>query len=192
VPMISIHCGPVGRHRAEGVIAIAMRGKQVGDIAESESPWMRISCANSPHCAGFSFGLATPTFRTHALLLWPTFSTRNMWTNTGSPRWPVASQSRRNKLLIVRKAAQSEISDFENPKERVRAAGNTITGRQKSWRRFMPATTRSGESRKSAAKGVNPDRLIERGASLPELTNHLVDGVVFTPGIRRDDHRDDK
>jgi hypothetical protein len=32
------------------------------------------------------------------------------------------------------------------------------------------------------AKGVNPDRL-SHGAVAAELTNHLVDGIVLTPGV---------
>ena len=46
-----------------------------------------------------------------------------------------------------------------------------------------PVTTRSGKiTAKLIGKGVNPDRLSHEAVAA-ELTNHLIDGVVLTPGI---------
>jgi intracellular sulfur oxidation DsrE/DsrF family protein len=85
--------------------------------------------------------------------------------------------------FIVQRAAPSELSDFENPKSVFGPAGNTIPALQSRGVVFMACHNAIWEmTGKLLAKGVNPDRL-SREAMAAELTNHLVDGVVLTPGI---------
>jgi intracellular sulfur oxidation DsrE/DsrF family protein len=85
--------------------------------------------------------------------------------------------------VIVRKAAPSALSDFQDPTSAFGPAGNTIPALQSRGVVFMACHNAIWEiTAKLLAKGINPDGLSHE-AMAAELTNHLVDGVVLTPGI---------
>ena len=85
--------------------------------------------------------------------------------------------------LIVRKAAPSELSDFQDPRSTFGPAGDTIPALRSRGVVFMACHNAIWEiTAKLLAKDVNPDRLSHE-AIAAELTNHLIDGVVLTPGI---------
>jgi intracellular sulfur oxidation DsrE/DsrF family protein len=85
--------------------------------------------------------------------------------------------------LILAKAAPSEPSDFEDPKSMFGPAGNTIPALQSRGVVFMACHNAIWElTGKLRARGVNPDGLSHE-AMAAELTNHLIPGVVLTPGI---------
>ena len=140
---------------------IAYRGgrKQVWDNSDLESPWLNLM-RNSVNAQVFSFGhhdfLAVSA--THGTAL-------------------------QDDTLVVRKAAPAEFSDFQDPGSIFGPAGDTIPALQSRGVVFMACHNAIWEmTGKLLAKGVNPDRLSHE-AIAAELTNHLIDGVVLTPGI---------
>src|SRR5260370_40301755 len=89
----------------------------------------------------------------------------------------------KTKMLSVRKAGLWELAEFDNPKRVYGPAGNTIPALQSRGVVFMACHNAIWDvTGKLLAKGVNPDRLSHE-ATAAELTNHLIDGVVLTPGI---------
>ena len=84
---------------------------------------------------------------------------------------------------MVRKAAPSEFSDFENPNSEFGPAGNTIPALQSRGVVFMACHNAIWEhTAKLVEKGINRDKQSHE-AIAAELTNHLIEGVVLTPGM---------
>jgi intracellular sulfur oxidation DsrE/DsrF family protein len=85
--------------------------------------------------------------------------------------------------LIVPKHASDASGNAEDPKSPFGSAGNTIPALQERGVVFMACHNAIWElAEKLRAKDVNPDGLSNE-ALAAELTNHLVDGVLLTPGI---------
>jgi intracellular sulfur oxidation DsrE/DsrF family protein len=85
--------------------------------------------------------------------------------------------------LLVRKHAWADADKPEDPKSVFGAAGNTIPALQDRGVVFMACHNAIWElAEKLLAKGENPDGLSHE-AMAAELTNHLVEGVILTPGI---------
>jgi hypothetical protein len=154
--------------------------KQVWDNTDIAGPWID-SMRNSLNAQAFSFGhrdflTVSATHGTAHLALFD----QNMWDKY---RLAEMAGDFKTNTLIVQKVALSELSDFENPKSIFGPAGNTIPALQSRGAVFMACHNAIWEvTGKLLAKGVNPDRLSHE-AIAAELTNHLVEGVVLTPGI---------
>jgi hypothetical protein len=163
------------------VIAYRDTYKQVWDNTGIGSPWMN-SMRNSLNSQVFSFGhrdflIVSATHGSAHLALFD----QDMWDKYKLAE--MAGGDFKTNTLAVRKAAPSELSDFENPKSVFGPAGNTIPALQSRGVVFMACHNAIWEGAgKLLAKGVNPDRLSQE-AMAAELTNHLIDGVVLTPGI---------
>jgi hypothetical protein len=162
---------------------IAYRGtrKQVWDNTDIGSPWMNLM-RNSANAQVFSFGhrdfLAVSA--THGSAHLALFD-QDMWDKYRLAE--LAGGDFKTNRLIVPKAVPSEPSGFENPKSMFGLAGNTIPALQSRGVVFMACHNAIWEiTGKLLANGVNPDRLSHE-AIAAEFTNHLVDGVVLTPGI---------
>jgi hypothetical protein len=85
--------------------------------------------------------------------------------------------------LVVTKDAPGDDAAHEDPKSLFGAPGNTIPTLQERGVVFMACHNAIWEQTGALMeKGVNPDRLTHEGMAA-ELTNHLVEGVVLTPGI---------
>jgi intracellular sulfur oxidation DsrE/DsrF family protein len=85
--------------------------------------------------------------------------------------------------LIERKHTSSDSRNPEDPHSLFGTAGNSVPALQERGVVFMACHNAIWEvSEKILAKNINPDSLSHE-AMAAELTNHLVDGVVLTPGI---------
>jgi len=86
----------------------------------------------------------------------------------------------RNTLAV---AGHAEGADVQDPKGIYGPAGDTIPALQSRGVVFMACHNAIwGMAGALIGKGVNPDGLAQ-GALAAELTNHLVKGVILTPGI---------
>ena len=162
---------------------IAYRGdrKQVWDNTDLESPWLNLM-RNSVNAQVFSFGHSDflAVSATHSSAHLALFD-QDMWSKYRFAE--IAGGDFKTNTLIVRKAAPAELSDFQDPRSIFGPAGNTIPALQSRGVVFMACHNAIWEiTGKLLAKGVNPDRLSHE-AIAAELTNHLIDGVVLTPGI---------
>jgi hypothetical protein len=85
--------------------------------------------------------------------------------------------------LIVPKAATAVFAADETPRSVFGPAGNTIPALQERGAVFLACHNAIWEvTAKLVEAGKNPDHK-SHGEIAAELTNHLVDGVVLTPGI---------
>jgi intracellular sulfur oxidation DsrE/DsrF family protein len=162
------------------VIAYRDAHKQVWDNTDIGSPWMNLM-RNSLNAQVFSFGHRDflTVSATHGSAHLALFD-QDMWDKYRL--FEMAGGDFKTNTLIVRKAAP-ELSDFENPKSVFGPAGNTIPALQSRGVVFMACHNAIWEvTGKLLAKGVNPDQLPHEAVAA-ELTNHLIDGVVLTPGI---------
>jgi hypothetical protein len=163
------------------VIACRGTGKQVWDNTDIGSPWLNLM-RNSVNTQVFSFGhrdflAVSATHGTAHLALFR----QPMWDKYKFA--DMAGGGFKTNTLIILKAAPSNVSDFEDPQSSFGPAGNTIPELQSRGVVFMACHNAIWEiAGNLLAKGVNPDRL-SHGAMAAELTNHLVDGIVLTPGI---------
>jgi intracellular sulfur oxidation DsrE/DsrF family protein len=181
VPMILNHPDQWDAAALKEVIAYLGTSKQVWDNMDIGSHWMDLM-RNSLNAQVFSFGhcdflAVSATHGSAGLALFD----QEMWDKYKLAE--MAGGDFKTNTLIVRKAAPSEFSDFENPKSVFGPAGNTIPALQSRGVVFMACHNAIWEvTGKLLAKGVNPDRLSHEAAAA-ELTNHLIDDVVLTPGI---------
>jgi hypothetical protein len=181
VPMILDHPDLWDDTALKEVIAYRDTHKQVWDNTDIASPWMNLM-RNSLNAQVFSFGHRDflSVSATHGSAHLALFD-QDMWDKYRLAE--MAGGDFKTNTLVVRKAAPSELSEFENPNSVFGAAGNTIPALQSRGAVFMACHNAIWEvTGKLLAKGVNPDRLSHE-AIAAELTNHLVDGVVLTPGI---------
>jgi hypothetical protein len=85
--------------------------------------------------------------------------------------------------LIEAKHVPTDTTAHEDPKSVFGPAGNTILALQQRGVVFLACHNAIWEhSAKLQEKGINPDRLSHE-AIAAELTNHLIEGVVLTPGM---------
>ena len=94
----------------------------------------------------------------------------------------LAGASFRTNTLAVAREGSLDPSAHEDPQGLFGPAGNTIPTLQKRGVVFMACHNAIWElAGKLQANGVNPDS-VSHEALAAELTNHLIDGVVLTPG----------
>ncbi len=181
VPMILNHPDLWDDTALKQVIAYRDTRKQVWDNTDIASPWMNLM-RNSLNAQVFSFGHRDflSVSATHGSAHLALFD-QDMWDKYKLAE--LAGGDFKTNTLIVRKPAPSELSDLENPKSVFGPAGNTIPVLQSRGVVFMACHNAIWEvTGKLLAKGVNPDRLSHE-AIAAELTNHLIDSIVLTPGI---------
>jgi len=180
-PMILDHSDLWDDAALREVIAYRGARKQVWDNTDLASPWLNL-IRNSVNAQVFSFGhhdflAASATHGSAHLALFD----QEMWDKYRLAE--MAGGDFKTNTLIVRKAAPSELSDFQDPRSTFGPAGDTIPALQSRGVVFMACHNAIWETTgKLLEKGVNPDRLSHE-AIAAELTNHLIDGVVLTPGI---------
>jgi intracellular sulfur oxidation DsrE/DsrF family protein len=181
VPMILDHSDLWDAAALKEVIAYRGTRKQVWDNTDIGSPWLNLM-RNSINAQTFSFGhrdfLAVSATHGSAHLalfdqdIWDKYKLAEM-----------AGGDFKTNTLIVQKPAPSQLSDFEDPKSVFGLVGDTIPALQSRGVVFLACHNAIWEmTGKLLASGVNPDRLSHE-ALAAELTNHLIDGVVLTPGI---------
>jgi intracellular sulfur oxidation DsrE/DsrF family protein len=95
----------------------------------------------------------------------------------------MAGRDFKTNTLIEAKDAPTETAAHEEPKSVFGPAGNTIPALQQRGVVFLACHNAVWEqTAKLLEKGINPDRRSHE-AIAAELTNHLIEGVVLTPGI---------
>ena len=161
---------------------IAYRGlyKQAWDNTEIASPWMNLM-RNSINAQVFSFKhpdflAVSVTHGTAHLALYD----QAMWDKYQLAT--LAGSGFKSNTLIVAKDGSLDTAAHQDPKGLYGPAGNTIPTLQRRGVVFMACHNAIWEQAgKLQATGVNPDKLSHE-AMVAEMTNHLVNGVVLTPG----------
>lgn len=162
---------------------IAYRGthKQVWDNTNLAGPWLN-SMRNSINAQVFSFGhkdflAVSATHGTAHLALFD----HVMW-----EKYELATltgDSFKTNTLTVPKPAPSAFARSEDPDSVFGPVGDTIPALQERGVVFLACHNAIWEvTAKLIASGKNPDHAAHEAVAA-ELTNHLVDGVVLTPGI---------
>ncbi|MEA2833856.1 MAG: hypothetical protein QOG66_2058 [Methylobacteriaceae bacterium] len=162
---------------------IAYRGayKQVWDNTAIEGPWLNLM-RNSINAQMFSF--RHPDFlaisATHGTAHLALFD-QAMWEKYQFAN--LAGGKFKTNTLILDKPASSLAADYEDPSSVFGPAGDTIPALQSRGVVFLACHNAIWElSAKLLQIGANPDHLSQE-AIAAELTNHLIDGVVLTPGM---------
>jgi hypothetical protein len=162
---------------------IAYRGvpKQVWDSTVIGSPWLNLM-RNSVNAQVFSF--KHPDFlavsATHGTAHLALFD-QQTWDKYQFAK--LAGAGFKTNTLIVPKHVSSDPADFEDPKSVFGVAGDTIPALQRRGVVFLACHNAIWEiTAKLLDLGVNPDHKSHE-AIAAELTNHLIDGIVLTPGI---------
>jgi intracellular sulfur oxidation DsrE/DsrF family protein len=162
---------------------IAYRGarRQVWDNTNIAGPWLNLM-RNSVNAQMFSFGhkdflAVSATHGTAHLALLD----QPMW-----DKYELAALARpkfETNTLAAPKPAPTDFSQNEDPKSVFGAAGDTIPALQERGVVFLACHNAIWEvTAKLIASGKNPDH-VSHEVVAAELTNHLIDGVVLTPGI---------
>jgi hypothetical protein len=162
---------------------IAYRGayKQVWDNTAIEGPWLNLM-RNSINAQMFSF--RHPDFlaisATHGTAHLALFD-QAMWEKYQLAN--LAGGKFQTNTLILDKPASSLPADYEDPSSVFGPAGDTIPALQSRGVVFLACHNAIWElSAKLLQIGANPDHLSQEVIAA-ELTNHLIDGAVLTPGM---------
>jgi hypothetical protein len=163
---------------------IAYRGapKQVWDNTGIASPWLN-TMRNSLNTQVWSFG--RPDF----LVLSATHGTAQL-ALFGPAMWEkyqlaklTGGKFQSNTLVSEQKGAAADPKDYENPEGVFSPDDNSILALQQRGVVFLACHNAIWEWAETLiSTGVNPDEL-SHDAIAAELTNHLIAGVVLTPGI---------
>jgi intracellular sulfur oxidation DsrE/DsrF family protein len=162
---------------------IAYRGswKQIWDNTEIGSPWLNLM-RNSLNTQVFSFRHrdfleVSATHGSAQLALYD----QAMWDKYQLAT--VAGPHFKTNTLIEAKEVSTNTRVHEDPNSVFGPAGDTIPALQQRGVVFMACHNAIWEhTAKLLQKGINPDGLSHE-AIAAELTNHLIEGVVLTPGM---------
>ena len=162
---------------------IAYRGarKQVWDNTDIGGPWLNLM-RNSMNAQIFSFGhpdflAVSATHGTAHLALLD----QAMWEKYEFVS--LAGAKFQRNTLIVPKLVPTAFEDYENADSAFGSAGDTIPGLQQRGVVFLGCHNAIWElAANLIARHINPDHASHEVVAA-ELTNHLIDGVVLTPGI---------
>jgi hypothetical protein len=163
---------------------IAYRGapKQVWDNTGIASPWLN-DMRNALNTQVWSF--KNPDFlvvsATHGTAHLALFG-RAMWGKYQLAKL-TGGKFQSNTLVAAQKGAAADPKDYENPEGAFSPHDNSIPALQERGVVFLACHNAIWEFAETLiATGVNPDEL-SHDALAADLTNHLIAGVVLTPGI---------
>jgi intracellular sulfur oxidation DsrE/DsrF family protein len=163
------------------VIAFQGNRKQIWDNTQIAGPWLNLM-RNALNAQIFAFNhtdflAVSATHGTAHLALFDQL----IW-----DKYEVAAFTDvrfRTNTLIAPNTAPSSLSENENPASIFGNAGNTITALQERGVVFLACHNAIWEiAAQLIGLDLNPDQKSHE-ALAAELTNHLVEGVVLTPGI---------
>jgi hypothetical protein len=181
VPMILDHPDLWDAVALDEVLAYRSAYKQVWDNTAIEGPWLNLM-RNSINAQMFSF--RHPDF----LAISATHGTAHL-ALFDQPTWDkyqLANLARgkfKTNTLILDKPASSLPADYEDPSSVFGPAGDTIPALRSRGVVFLACHNAIWElSAKLLQLGVNPEHLSHQ-AIAADLTNHLIDGAVLTPGM---------
>ncbi len=163
---------------------IAYRGgpKQVWDNTDIGGPWLSLM-RNSLNAQIWAFKhkdflAASATHGSAHLALFD----QATWDKYGIAKL-TAGKLAGNTLIVEQKAAAGDPSDYESDTGVFSGHDNSIVTLQRRGVVFLACHNAIWEiSERLMAAGSNPDKLAHE-AMAAELTNHLIPGVVLTPGI---------
>lgn len=163
---------------------IAYRGapKQVWDNAGIASPWLNVM-RNSLNAQVWSFRHADflAVSATHGSAQMALFEPA-MWEKYQLAKL-TGGKFQSNTLITEQKGAAADPTDYENPNGAFSPHDNSIPALQRRGVVFLACHNAIWElAEKLIATEVNPDEL-SHDALAAELTNHLIAGVVLTPGM---------
>jgi len=182
VPMILND--PNGWDHAALSEVIAYRGapKQVWDNTAIAGPWLN-TMRNSLNTQVWSFGhsdslVVSATHGTAGLALFGPA----MWEKYQLAKL-TGGKFHSNTLVAEQKGAAADPKYYENPEGAFSAHDNSIPALQRRGAVFLACHNAIWElAEQLIATGANPDEL-SHNALAAELTNHLIAGVMLTPGI---------
>ena len=166
----------------DAVLHYAGKPKQVWNNTDLEGPWLNLM-RNSMNAQIWSFG--HPDFlavsATHGPAHLALFDDA-LWSKYQFTKL-TKGKSGTNSWIKTSPAAQADPKAVEDPKGVYSPADNSITVLQQRGAVFLACHNAIWElSGHLHATGVNPDKLSHEQMAA-EFTNHLVPGVVLTPGI---------
>lgn len=181
VPMILQHPDFWDDEALKEIIAYRGTRKQVWDNTDLAGPWLNLM-RNAINAQVFSFGhkdflAVSATHGTaHVALL-----DQAMWDKYELAA--LAGSKFKTNSLAVPKPTATDFAQSENLGSVFGPKGNTIPALRARGAIFLACHNAIWEiAAKLINSGKNPDRLSHE-AMAAELTNHLIDGVVLTPGI---------
>ncbi|WJR77238.1 transcriptional initiation protein Tat [Bradyrhizobium sp. NP1] len=181
VPMILDHPEQWDHEALTEVLSYAAAQKQVWDNTEIGGPWLNFM-RNALNSQIWSF--KHPDFLavsvTHGTALLALYD-QAMWDKYRLTKL-AGDDFETNTLILERKAATVDSTNYEDPAGAFSAADNSIPALMRRGVVFMCCHNAIWEQAAALIKlGINPDRL-SHDALAAELTNHLVDGAVVIPG----------
>jgi intracellular sulfur oxidation DsrE/DsrF family protein len=181
VPMILEHPDLWDDEALREIVAYRGARKQVWDNTDIAGPWLNLM-RNSINAQIFSFGhkdflAVSATHGTAHLALFD----QPMWDKYELAT--LAAARFKTNTLAMPEPAPADFAQSENPKSVFGPIGDTIPALQERGVVFLACHNAIWEvTAKLIAAGKNPDRAPHEAVAA-ELTNHLIDGVVLTPGI---------
>ena len=181
VPMIFQHPDYWDDEALKEIIAYRGARKQVWDNVNIAGPWLNLM-RNSLNAQIFSFGhkdflAVSATHGTAHLALLD----QAMWDKYELAA--LAGAKFQTNTLAIPKPAPIAFAQSEDPKSVFGSIGDTIPTLQERGVVFLACHNAIWEvTAKLIASGKNPDHASHEAVAA-ELTNHLIDGVVLTPGI---------
>jgi intracellular sulfur oxidation DsrE/DsrF family protein len=180
VPMILNHPEQWDHEALTEVLAYKPVPKQVWDNTDIGSPWLGMmrNALNSqiwsfkhPDFLAVSMTHGTATLAIYDQAIWDKYQLTRL-----------AGEKFKINTLIIEKAANADPANYEDPTGAFSGENNSIPALMRRGVVFMACHNGIWEQAAALIKaGVNPDRL-SHDALAAELTNHLLDGVILTPG----------
>ena len=181
VPMILQHPDFWNDEALKEIIAYRGARKQVWDNTNIAGPWLNLM-RNSLNAQIFSFrhedflAVSATHGTAHLALL-----DQAMWDKYELAA--LAGATFQTSTLAIPKPAPTAFAQSEDPNSVFGSIGNTIPALQERGIVFLACHNAIWEvTSKLIASGKNPDHGSHETVAA-ELTNHLIDGVVLTPGI---------
>jgi hypothetical protein len=181
VPMILQHPDFWDDEALTEIISYRGARKQVWDNTDIAGPWLNLM-RNSINAQMFSFGhkdflAVSATHGTAHLALLD----QAMWDKYELAA--LAGAKFRTNTLAIAKPAPTAFAQSEDPDSVFGSVGDTIPALQERGVVFLACHNAIWEvTAKLIASGKNPDHASHEAVAA-ELTNHLINGVVLTPGI---------
>jgi intracellular sulfur oxidation DsrE/DsrF family protein len=181
VPMILQHPDFWDDEALKEIIAYRGTRKQVWDNTDLAGPWLNLM-RNSVNAQIFSFQhkdflAVSATHGTAHLALFD----QAMWDKYDLAT--LAGAKFKTNTLAMPRPAATAFTQSEDPKSVFGPVGDTIPALQERGVAFLACHNAIWElTAKLISSGKNPDH-VSHEAVAADLTNHLVDGVVLTPGI---------
>jgi hypothetical protein len=182
VPMILDHRDLWDADALDAVLHYAGGPKQSWDNTDLLGPWLN-TMRNSMNTEIWSF--KHPDFLTVSGTHGPAHLALYddaMWEKYGLAKIAGGNVTR-NTFAALPSNVEHDTKDFENPNGLYSSRANSVQGLQLRGAVFLACHNAIWElSERLIAAGTNPDKL-PVGELCAELTNHLIPGIVLTPGV---------